>query len=113
MPTKILKDVASNILRSVPPQNAFFFYRALGSPTGAAARNLPDFLAILSTIDLTSLQFHLGRADFENWVKMLGDNTLAGHLAVIRERKLRGEELRSELVGTVRARLDTLQKTSV
>jgi hypothetical protein len=85
---KILKNVASNILRSVPPQNAFYFYRAIGTPTGAAARNLPDFLGILNTIDLASLQFHLGRGDFENWVKMLGDNTLAKQLADLKEKTL-------------------------
>jgi Family of unknown function (DUF5752) len=111
MPTKILKNVASNLLRSVPPQNAFYFYRAIGAPTGAAARNLPDFLGILNTIDLTSLQFHLGRGDFENWLKMLGDDTLAKQIAILKERKLRGEDLRVQLVDTVQARLDSLQKT--
>jgi hypothetical protein len=111
MPTKILKNVASNVLRSVPPQNAFCFYRAIGAPTGAAARNLPDFLGILNTIDLTSLQFHLGRGDFENWLKMLGDDTLAKQIATLKERKLRGEDLRVQLVDTVQARLISLQKT--
>jgi uncharacterized protein DUF5752 len=111
MPSKILKNVASNILRNVPPQNAFYFYRAIGAPTGAAARNLPDFLGIVNTIDLTSLQFHLGRGDFENWLKMLGDDTLAKQIATLKERKLRGEDLRVQLVDTVQARLDSLQKT--
>ncbi|TMI35803.1 hypothetical protein E6H25_04535 [Candidatus Bathyarchaeota archaeon] len=112
VPTKMLKNAASNLLRSVPPQNAFYFYRAMGAPTGAAARNLPDFLGIINTIDITSLQFHLGRGDFENWVKMLGDNTLAKQLAGLKEKQLRGEQLRSELVDAVKARLTTLQKTS-
>src|SRR2546429_6981072 len=112
VPTKMLKNAASNLLRSVPPQNAFYFYRAMGAPTGAAARNLPDFLGIINTIDITSLQFHLGRGDFENWVKMLGDNTLAKQLASLKEKQLRGEQLRSELVDAVKARLNTLQKTT-
>jgi Family of unknown function (DUF5752) len=110
MPTKILKNVASNILRSVPPQNAFYFYRAIGAPTGAAARNLPDFLGILNTIDLTSLQFHLGRGDFENWLKMLGDDTLAKQVATLKDRKLRGEDLRVQLVDIVQVRLASLKK---
>jgi len=103
--------VASNVLRSVPPQNAFYFYRAIGTPTGAAARNLPDFLGVLNTIDLASLQFHLGRGDFENWVKMLGDNTLAKQLAGLKEKKMHGEDLRLQLVDIVKARIDTLQKS--
>jgi len=108
---KILKNVTSNILRSVPPQNAFYFYRAIGAPTGAAARNLPDFLGIINTIDLASLQFHLGRSGFENWVKMLGDNTLAKQLADLKQKKLRGEDLRLQVVDIVKARLDSLQKS--
>lgn len=111
MPSKILRNVASNILRSVPPQNAFYFYRAIGAPTGAAARNLTDFLGIINTIDITSLQFHLGRGDFENWIIMLGDNTLAKQLAGLKDKRLRGEELRTELAGTVKARIDALQNT--
>ena len=95
----------------MPPQNAFYFYRAIGAPTGAAARNLPDFLGILNTIDLTSLQFHLVRGDFENWVKMLGDNALAKQLASLKEKKMRGEDLRLQLVDIVKARIDTLQKS--
>jgi hypothetical protein len=112
VPSKILRNVDANVLRSVPPQNAFYFYRALGAPTGAAARNLTDFLGVINTIDITSLQFHLGRGDFENWIRMLGDNTLAKQLAGLKEKKLRGEDLRLELVDTVKARLNTLQKTS-
>jgi hypothetical protein len=108
---KILRNIASNVLRSVPPQNAFYFYRAIGAPTGAAARNLPDFLGVLNTIDLTSLQFHLGRGDFENWVNMLGDSSLAKQIAGLKEKKVRGEDLRLQLVDIVKARIDTLQKS--
>ena len=110
--TKILQSVASNLLRSVPPQNAFFFYRAVGAPTGAAARNLTDFLGIINTIDITSLQFHLGRGDFENWIKMLGDNTLAKQIAGLQAKNLRGEQLRTQLSETVKLRLDLLHKAS-
>ena len=112
MAKRILRGITPNILRSVPPQNAFYFYRAIGSPTGAAARNLPDFLGIINTIDVNSLQFHLGRGDFENWVTMLGDDTLAKRLAGLREKRLSGEDLRHELVNTVRSRLQALQRSS-
>jgi hypothetical protein len=112
MPPKMLRNVAANVLRSVPPQNAFYFYRAIGAPTGAAARSLTDFLGIINTIDITSLQFHLGRGDFENWIKMLGDNTLANQIAGLKDKKLRGEALRTELSDTLRSRLDSLQKSS-
>lgn len=112
MPIKILRNVAANILRSVPPQHAFYFYRAVGAPTGAAARNLSDFLGIINTIDITSLQFHLARGDFENWIKMLGDSTLANQLSELKGRNLRGEALRTELTDSIRSRIDTLQKST-
>lgn len=111
MASKIVKGVASNILRSVPPQNAFFFYRAIGAPTGAVARNLSDFLGVINTIDVASLQFHISRGDFENWIKMLGDDTLARQVANLKEKRLRGEELRLQLTETVKDRLDSLKKT--
>ncbi len=108
----MLREAASSILRSVPPQNAFYFYRAIDAPTGAAARSLPDFLGVLNNIDIASIQFHVGRGDFENWLKMLGDDTLAKQILELKERKLRGEQLRLRLVETVKTRLDQLQKTS-
>lgn len=107
---KMLKEAAASILRSVPPQNAFYFYRAIAAPTGAAARNLPDFLGVLNSIDIASIQFHVGRGDFENWIKMLGDETLAKQISGLREKRLRGEQLRLRLVDTVKSRLDQLQK---
>lgn len=109
---KILRNVTANILRSVPPQNAFYFYRAIGAPTGAAARNLPDFLGMLNTIDVSSIQFHVGRGDFENWIKMLGDESLAKQLSELRDKGLRGEQLRIRIVDLVKSRLDQLQKTT-
>ena len=112
MPTKILKGIGTNVLRTVPPQNAFFFFRAIGAPTGAAARSLPDFLGIVSTIDLASVQFHMTRGDFENWIKMLGDTTLAKQISDLSGKKLRGEELRVQLMDVVKSRMDSLQKTA-
>ena len=41
---------------------------------------------------------------------MLGDYALAKQLADLKEKKLRGEDLRLQLVDTVKARLDSLQK---
>lgn len=108
----MLREAASSILRSVPPQNAFYFYRDIGAPTGAAARSLPDFLGVLNNIDIASIQFHVGRGDFENWLKMLGDDTLAKQVLELKEKKLRGEQLRLRLVETVKTRLDQLHKTT-
>ncbi len=107
---KPLKE--TEVLREVPPQNAFFFYRAIGAPTGAAARNLTDFAGVLGSIDIASIQFHIGRGDFGNWIKMLGDAKLARQVTLLKEKNLRGEQLRTQLLDTVKARLGELQKAT-
>jgi len=109
---KTLKETAS-LLRDVPPQNAFYFYRSIGAPTGAAARNLSDFVGVLSSIDIASIQFHIGRGDFENWLRMLGDNSLAQQITGLKEKKLSGELLRIRLVETVKTRINQLQKRTI
>ena len=107
---KHLKE--AEVLRDVPPQNAFFFYRAIGAPTGAVARNLTDFAGVLGSIDIASIQFHIGRGDFGNWIKMLGDTTLARQVALLKEKNLRGEQLRTQLLDAVKARIGQLQKAT-
>ncbi len=104
---KTLKETAS-LLRDVPPQNAFYFYRSIGAPTGAAARSLSDFVGVLSSIDIASIQFHIGRGDFENWLRMLGDNSLAQQITGLKEKKLSGEQLRLRLVDVVKTRIDQI-----
>jgi hypothetical protein len=42
---------ASAILRKVPVENAFFFYRAIDSPTNISARSLREFLERIATIE--------------------------------------------------------------
>ena len=106
---KTLKEKAS-VLRDVPPQNAFYFYRSIGAPTGAAARNLSDFVGVLSSIDIASIQFHAGRGDFENWFRMLGEDSLARQITGLNEKKLSGEQLRMRLVDVVKTRINRIQK---
>ncbi|MGI0090464.1 MAG: hypothetical protein ACREBS_02025, partial [Nitrososphaerales archaeon] len=67
----------SNILRTVPDQRAFYFYGEINSPLGVKASNLDEFIQTLGRIDASSIQFHSNRHDFENWIRMLGDDTLA------------------------------------
>jgi hypothetical protein len=106
---KTLKETAS-VLRDVAPQNAFYFYRSIGAPTGAAARNLSDFVGVLSSIDIASIQFHTSRGDFENWLRMLGDDSLAQQITGLKEKKLSGEQLRMRLVDVVKTRINLIQK---
>jgi len=69
---------AIRILRMVRDEEAFYFYEAVGKPTGESARSLSDFLEKMKSVKLESLLFHLQRKDFQNWIKKtLGDSKLA------------------------------------
>jgi len=69
---------AIKYLRTVNPNESFHFYEAIGKPTGQSASNLAEFLEIVKSVKTESLQFHLERKDFQNWIeKTLGDKTLA------------------------------------
>ncbi len=75
---------SAKVLRTVVDQEAFYFYEAIGKPTGENAKNLNDFLEKVKTVKAESLTFHLQRKDFQNWVeKILGDAKLAREIGRI------------------------------
>lgn len=100
----------SDVLRTVPNENAFYFYRGEGSPSGLKASSLKEFLSSIETADADSLYFHSQRHDFENWIRMLGDPTLAKQMQTLSSQKLTPEELKSKMVRIVRMRVGKLKK---
>jgi len=103
--------MAMKVLSPILPQSAFYFYTDVGAPTGKAAASLEEFCNQLKTIGVTSIEFHMGRGDFENWVKnVLGDMELAARLERIKILSLSGEELRTKVYDEVRTRYDALSE---
>jgi len=100
----------SDVLRTVPNENAFYFYRREGSPSGLKASSLQEFLSKIETADPESIDFHSERHDFENWVRMLGDPTLAKQMQTLASQNLTPDELKSRLVRIVRMRVGKLKK---
>ena len=101
---------ASSILREVPPEKAFYFYRGVGIPLNVSARSLKEFLERIATVEPASLAFHSDRKDFESWVSMLGDVELSKKLAGVRTARLRDEPLRTRLYNTTKNRLEQLSQ---
>jgi hypothetical protein len=102
------KNFVSKILRSVPEQEGFRFYLAVGEPTGETAVSLADFVKKLETIDVRSVNFHFPRKDFEKWIRgVIGDADLALRIGRIRL-DVQGEALRSEIMRVVKGRLNEL-----
>ncbi len=106
--TKIAPEKAAKILAEVPPENAFHFYRELGVPIGLVARSLKELLTIIQTVEIDSLQFHVMRGDFENWVTLLGDQSLARQIGRLRKLGITGEALRSRVVEILTSRYEIL-----
>jgi hypothetical protein len=103
------KALASKILRSVPEQEGFRFYLAIGDPTGETAVSLADFINKIRTVDVRSVNFHFPRKDFEKWIQgVIGDAELALRIGRIRL-GIQGEALRNEILRVVKVRLNELK----
>ncbi len=100
----------SDVLRTVPSENAFYFYRGEGAPSGLKANSLQEFLSGIEFADPKILEYHSQRHDFENWVRMLGDPTLAKQMRTLASQNLTPVELKSRLVRIVRMRVGKLKK---
>ena len=107
---KIDSAKAKQILAYVPAEKSFHFYADIGKPLNVYAASLGDFCDKIQKIEIASIEFHLYRGDFEAWFTGLGDVELARKTALIKERKMSGEELRKKLYETVKSRCEELAK---
>jgi DNA-binding Lrp family transcriptional regulator len=97
-----ITDKGKAILKAitpVPKESAFHFYTEIGQPTGFSAESLKDFYEIIKRVAAESLEFHLYREDFENWIKSaFEDKALANNLAGLRTANSKGEDLRKGIL---------------
>ena len=89
--------------RLVLPEEKAFHFWAPDRYLGVQARSFRDFVDTVLYIDVDSLDFHMDRGDFVNWFECeLGNKPLAQKLRILRDRGLRGEEMRVELLKLIR-----------
>jgi hypothetical protein len=108
---QVTKEQAKAILAETLQEKAFQFYKAIGEPTNIHAKGLADFCTKIQQAPAESLMFHVNRGDFEVWFQSLGDKELAEKVTLLKEKKMGGEELRtqlSQLVGKRFADLSTV-----
>ncbi len=91
------KDQAAAILAYARHDKAFEFYYGVGKPLNLHAHTLRDFANKVDRADITSIEFHMGRGDFEAWFKGLGDEELAKKTALLKNKNLHGEDLRRQI----------------
>jgi hypothetical protein len=99
---------AQTLLADKPDDTSFNFYAALGKPLGLQARGLQDFCNKIVNVNSDSIDFHTSRGDFEAWFAGLGDVELAKKTALLKEKKMGGEALRSRLTALVKNRCMSL-----
>ncbi len=104
----------SKILRTLPREEAFYFFTSIGKYTGQSAASLDEFLLKIKSVDVKSLEFHLNRQDFERWMSFtVGDDKLAAEIKALREMKLVGNAIRDRLYFSVSRRLKDLKTAPV
>lgn len=94
---KLSKEVAKAILARRSNEEAFHFYACIGNPLECYAHDLQEFSDELLKVSGDSLEFHLNQGHFEAWFAGLGDLELAKKTALLKEKKMVGEELRKKL----------------
>jgi hypothetical protein len=108
---EISKEKAAEILAYLSMERSFHFYADIGKPLNIHAASLGDFCDKIQKVDLSSIEFHINRGDFEAWFAGLGDAELARKTLLIREEKIAGENLRKKLYEMVKNRCDLLART--
>jgi mannose-1-phosphate guanylyltransferase len=87
---------------AVPRDKSFYFDTGLGQYSGILSSSIDEFLAALKIVPIESLEYHIGRRDFEKWTKdVLGSILLADNIRTLRRSQLKGEDLRLQLVDVV------------
>ena len=94
------------ILRRVPEERAFHFYRGIDQPLIESAVSLTDLCKKVERVDVQSVAFHQARGDLERWIRdVLGDGELAMSFDRISP-SLCGEALIAEILREIKARMN-------
>ena len=96
---------AIKMFTHVPNGSDFGFYIDVGKPLGFNAYSLEEFYRFINQVTTDSLEFHLYRGDFENWLRdVCKDAELAGAFGATKADGVKGEVLRKALLKAIDAR---------
>jgi hypothetical protein len=76
----------------------FYFYADEEKYTGYSAHNIEEFAEAIKNVSLQSIEFHLEREDFENWLNYIDHKELAQQFKIARETIQTGDELKQNLI---------------
>lgn len=100
----------SYLLRRVPENKGFRFFRTFGSPTDIVVTSLEEFYEAIKVVDLESIIFHLSRGDFERWISdVIGDKLLASRIASLSRESYKKGKVREALISILDERLKEIK----
>jgi hypothetical protein len=92
-------------IQTVDYEKGFHFFNGSGNYLGETATSLVTFEFILESINVDSIRYHMGRGDFQKWIReVLCDDGLADRIEDIRT-NVSDQQLRNELIDAVNGRL--------
>jgi len=98
--------VALKAFTPVPEEMGFHFYFGIDLPADLTSKTLQEFYRAIKQVSVGSLEFHLYRGDFENWLKeACKEPELADKIGGVKTAGLKGEELRAELLKVLDAKI--------
>jgi hypothetical protein len=93
---------ALKITQSVGAEKGFSFYLAVDKPLGITAQSLEEFYRSIKQVCSDSLEFHLYRGDFENWIRdVLLDAELAAEVGNFKGSEMHDGDLRKALLSAI------------
>jgi hypothetical protein len=107
----LTQQLAWSLLSPLPNEKAFYFFSGIGNYLGVYANSLEDFCEKIRTIEVQSIEFHINRGDFENWLSGLGDTELAKKVSLLKKQNLTGNELRQGIYQTIKDRCQEIKRT--
>jgi predicted transcriptional regulator len=97
--------IALKMFTQIPGEMGFHFYVEVGKPLGFSAQSLEEFYRVIRQVCSDSLEFHLYRGDFENWLReVCKDSELAEAVGNLKTDNLKGEDLRKALLKIIDAK---------
>lgn len=103
-----LTEKGKNALKAFAPVSGdmgFHFYVDVNKPLGFSTQSLEEFYRFIMQVITDSLEFHLYRGDFENWLReVLKDEELAEAVGNLKADGLKGEDLRKALLKAIDAK---------